>query len=257
MRALPGDCNGNLTGIPREVDCLLDVRGSKYKRMAAMIKAVIFDLDNCLSAADEVGEALFEPAFNAIRKANRGTLSNETLEEAFSDCWRHSLDFVAARHGFSEAMLAAAWQAFAALEVTTPMSGYSDLGTLDEIDALRFLVTSGFRRLQESKIRALGIRRHFTEVLIDAIDDSNRKGKQQIFADILVNYNLMPAQVLVVGDNPDSEIAAGNRLGIATVQILRPGVTRCSNASYYIDGLAAVKELVSSLPNQNQPPQSE
>ena len=222
-----------------------------------MIKAVIFDLDNCLSAADEVGEELFEPAFNAIRKANRGTLSDETLEEAFSDCWRHSLDFVAARHGFSRAMLAAGWEALAGLEVTTPMSGYSDLGTLGEIDALRFLVTSGFRRLQESKIRALGIQRLFTEVLIDAIDDSNRKGKQQIFSDILVSYHLTPSQVLVVGDNPDSEIAAGNRLGIATVQILRPGVTRCNNAGYYVDSLAAVKELVTSLPNQNQPPQSE
>jgi len=222
-----------------------------------MIKAVIFDLDNCLSAADEVGEALFEPAFNAIRRAKHGNLSEQTLEEAFSDCWRHSLDFVAARHGFSEGMLAAGWQAFAALEVKTPMAGYADLPTLGEIDALRFLVTSGFRRLQESKIRALGIQGLFTEVLIDAIDDSNRKGKQQSFSDILVTYHLTPAQALVVGDNPDSEIAAGNRLRIATVQILRPGVTRCNNAGYYVDSLAAVKELVTSLPNQNQPPRSE
>lgn len=217
------------------------------------INAVIFDLDNCLSAADEVGKGLFEPAFEAIRRANHGALTDRAIEEALLDCWRHSLDFVAARHGFSEVMLAAGWEAFSGLEVTTPMSGYSDLGTLGEIDALRFLVTSGFRRLQESKIRTLGIKRLFTEVIIDAIDDSDRKGKQRIFSDILESFHLLPEQVLVVGDNADSEIAAGNRLGIRTVQILRPGVSRCSNAGCHIDGLAELKDLVL---NSNKPPTS-
>ena len=212
------------------------------------INAVIFDLDNCLSAADEVGRALFEPAFEAIRRANQGRLPDETLEEAFSDCWYHSLDFVAARHGFSRVMLDAGWAALAGLEVTTPMSGYPDLGMLEEIKALRFLVTSGFRRLQESKVRALGIHPLFTEVLVDAIDDPNRKGKQQIFSDIMESYQLTPAQVLVVGDNPDSEIAAGNRLGIKTVQILRPGVLRCRSASFHIDGLAGLNQLIAAAP---------
>ena len=31
-----------------------------------MTKAIIFDLDSCLAAADEVGEQLFAPAFAAI-----------------------------------------------------------------------------------------------------------------------------------------------------------------------------------------------
>jgi putative hydrolase of the HAD superfamily len=34
---------------------------------------------------------------------------------------------------------------------------------------------------------------------------------------------LSPEEVVIVGDNPDSEIEVGNRLGIRTVQILRPG----------------------------------
>jgi putative hydrolase of the HAD superfamily len=55
---------------------------------------------------------------------------------------------------------------------------------------------------------------------------------------------LLPEEVLVVGDNPESEIEAGNQLGITTVQILRPGVTRGNNASYYIDELAELTMLV-------------
>ena len=40
-----------------------------------MTKAIIFDLDSCLAAADEVGEQLFAPAFAAIRAANEGRCS--------------------------------------------------------------------------------------------------------------------------------------------------------------------------------------
>src|ERR1700724_2857791 len=60
-----------------------------------MIRAVIFDLDNCLSAADEPGKEFLEPVFDAIRRANQGRFSDQALADSFSDCWRHPLDFVA------------------------------------------------------------------------------------------------------------------------------------------------------------------
>jgi FMN phosphatase YigB (HAD superfamily) len=209
-----------------------------------MIKALIFDLDNCLAAANEVGDQLVEPAFDAIRKANHGTLSEESLKEAFSDCWRHPLDWVATKYGFSPEMLAAGWKVFVTTEVKGPMYGYGDLGILSELPVQRFLVTSGFRLLQESKIRALGFERLFTAIRIDAIDEPDREGKQGLFDAILKTHELKPEEVLVVGDNPDSEIEAGNRLGIKTVQILRPGVPRCDNATFYIASLAELKKLI-------------
>jgi putative hydrolase of the HAD superfamily len=208
-----------------------------------MIRAIIFDLDNCLSAADEPGKGLLEPVFDAIRRVNHGRLSEEALTEAFSDCWRHPLDFVAKKHGFTEEMFGAGWAVSVRLEVAAPMHGYADLRMLAELPVLRFLVTSGFRRLQESKIKALGFERLFTAIYVDAIDEADRKGKQDTFAGILNSYQLKPEEVLVVGDNPDSEIEAGNRLGIRTVQVLRAGVTRGDNASHYIDDLAELKDL--------------
>ena len=45
---------------------------------------------------------------------------------------------------------------------------------------------------------------------------------------------LTPQEVLVVGDNPDSEIAAGNQLGITTIQILRLGVPPSPAATHHI-----------------------
>jgi len=209
-----------------------------------VITAIIFDLDNCLSAADEVGEALYEPAFDAIRSANQGTLSDGALNAAFADAWRHPLDVVARQHGFSQAMLAAGWKVFAKMEVRAPMRGYADLETLTNLPVRRFLVTSGFRRLQESKIKALGVAPHFTSIHIDALDEPDRKGKQRIFSEILNSHRLQPEEVLIVGDNPDSEIEAGNRLGIATAQILRPGIPRGDNATHYVRGLADLKCFV-------------
>lgn len=209
-----------------------------------MIKAIIFDFDNCLISAREVGETLFDPAFEAIRQANRGILSEAALRAAFADCWRCPLDVVAAAHHFSPEMLAVGWEFFSRTEFTGRLHGYDDLGTLAELPVLRFLVTSGFCRLQQSKIDAVHAGHLFVSTHIDATDDPRRKGKQGIFAEILAAHQLQPGEVLVVGDNPDSEIAAGNRLGMPTVQILRPGVLRGDNARYYIHTLAELKPLL-------------
>ena len=209
-----------------------------------MIKAIIFDLDNCLSAADESSRVLLEPVFDAVRESNQGTLSECDLQQAFDECWRDAFDVVAYRHGFSRAMLEAGWSAAARAEITTPLQGYPDLGALRSLPGKLFLVTSGFRRLQESKISALNIAELFAEVHVDAIGEKGRRGKRGIFEDILASHALLPEEVLVVGDNPESEIEAGNQLGITTVQILRPGVRRGNNASYYIDELAELTMLV-------------
>lgn len=211
-----------------------------------MIKALIFDLDSCLSAANEVGDQLFKPAFDAIRRANHGAVSQDSLTQAFSDCWRFPFNDVVRKYGLTDEMTKAGFDAFKQIEVTEPMHGYGDLHVLRELAQQLFLVTSGFRRLQESKIGALGIRPLFTEIRIDAIDEPGQKGKAGHFEEILKAHSLSPGQVIVVGDNPDSEIAARNRLGIQTVQVLRPGVPRGHNATRYINSLNELSGLLSS-----------
>lgn len=209
-----------------------------------MIRALIFDLDNCLAAAREVGEELYEPAFQAMRQANDGSISGELLERAFADIWRHSVDWVAAKYGFPEPMLAAGWRVFVELEVKRPLYGYGDLAVLVDLPGKRFLVTSGFRRLQESKIKALKLAPFFTATYVDAIDEPDRLGKQGLFERIMKEQHLNPAEVLVVGDNADSEIAVGTRLGMKTVQTLRLGVPRADNATFHIHSLAELKSLL-------------
>jgi putative hydrolase of the HAD superfamily len=203
-----------------------------------MIKAIIFDLDSCLSAADEVGRQLFDPAFAAIRAANHGDVPESDLEAAFDECWRVAFDAVADKYDFTEAMRSAGWREFCRIEVRTPMRGYGDLAALNDLPVQKFLVTSGFRRLQESKVRALAFAEWFTAIHIDAIDEPNRRGKKALFEEILATHSLGHDEVLVVGDNAESEITAGNELGMRTIQILRRGVPRSERASLHISGLA-------------------
>ena len=209
-----------------------------------MIEAAIFDLDNCLAPADEVGRELLEPMFAAIRRATSGRLPDSALERAFEDCWRLPLEVVAQTHGFSDEMLAAGWAAAGGIVVRRPMTGYGDLGALADLPVKLFLVTSGFRKLQDSKIDALGLKSNFEALHVDAIDEPDRKGKEGLFREILERYRFEPASVLVVGDNPESEIEAGNRLGMPTVQILRPGVIRGTTATHYIHDLGELRRLL-------------
>jgi FMN phosphatase YigB (HAD superfamily) len=208
------------------------------------IRAVIFDLDNCLAAADEAGEELFAPAFDAIRAANKGRLSENQLSAAFADAWRHALDHVARKHDFSDEMYRAGFEVFRRLEVKRRLRGYGDLGVLQKLRVRRILVTSGFRRLQESKIEALGIRGVFEEIHVHAIDEQGSPGKKDTFGEILARRGWRAEEVLVVGDNAESEIAAGNALGMPTVQVLRPGVPHAPAAARHIKGLDELLSFV-------------
>ncbi len=213
-----------------------------------MIKALIFDLDSCLCAANEVGDQLFAPAFNAIRSANVGTVPDDVLKAAFADCWRFPFDWIATRYGFSEQMRSAGFDAFRQTEVRQPMHGYGDLDVLADLPAKLFLVTSGFRRLQESKVKALGFAGLFTEIVVDAIDEPGHQGKLKLFQQLMRAHGFLPEEMLVVGDNPDSEIDAGNKLGMKTIQILRPGVPPSDKATHRIRTLAELKQFIQSGP---------
>jgi FMN phosphatase YigB (HAD superfamily) len=190
-----------------------------------------------------VGEELFEPAFAAIRKANDGAVPEDKLEEAFDEMWRHAYDEVAERYEFTKPMFDAGWREFESLEVQRPMTGYGDLQTLAQLPARRFLVTSGFRRLQESKVRALRLETLLDRWEIDAVDGPERLGKQEWFVRIINDAGLDPDEVLVVGDSDRSEIAAGKALGMRTIQTLRPGVPRSSTADMHIASLEELRPL--------------
>lgn len=207
------------------------------------MQALIFDLDNCLCPARAVGEHFFDPVFAAIRAAAPPEFDVRVLQDAFEACWIHPFDAVCERHGFTPAMRQAGFEGFARAEVQGPLVGYPDLHLLPRFPTPRFLVTSGFRRLQASRIRALGLDAHFDDIHIDAIDEAGRLGKRGVFERIIARGGWPASEVWVVGDNPDSELAAGAALGCVTVQTVRQGIMESPIAMYRVAGLEGLLEL--------------
>ena len=205
-------------------------------------------------ALDRLGDAV-----EAVAQARQQRLpivgqqqrAREPTEQLHAQDGLERFDLVADRYGFTPAMRSAGWEEFRQMEVRTPPQAYPDLGLVPSIPLRRYLVTSGFRRLQNSKIDALGIRSWFEEVIIDALDDKDDEnapphGKRPVFERILAREGCTPQQVLVIGDNPLSELGAGRALGAVTVQTVRPGISPWELADYRVESLEEVLQILAA-----------
>lgn len=196
--------------------------------------AIIYDLDDTIFPTGTITKEVVKPVLEAIVNHNNGTLTEDRLQNALEDCYRHSLRDVAMLYGFNAKMYGEAVKAFSALKIDYPLQTYPDYSYLKQIPGLRFLVTSGYTGFQQLKISNLGIDKDFQEILIHDNEKSSFLGKAELFLQIQEKYKLKAENVMVIGDNPVSEIAAGNQLGMVTVQVLRSGVIKDETAKYHI-----------------------
>ena len=219
------------------------------KSWRAEIRAVICDLDNTLFSARSVPRSAVQSVLDAVRAANQAArlLPEARLEEALEACWDRSFDEVAKRYALPEP-LCRAWAAAAGqLEVTEKLQPYPDVAVLWRLPVRRFLVTTGYRRFQKSKIAALGIASHFESVYIDALDDVARSGKEATFRRVLSEHQLLPTDVAVLGDSAESELGAGRRLGMWTIQVLREKVVPAPQAHWRIHDLGELPAVLAQV----------
>lgn len=205
--------------------------------------AIIYDLDDTIMPTRGIPESTFKPVFDAIREAN-SSLTEDVLQLSFADLWRKPLDVVATTYGFSQQMVNACKSALVNTDYKLTIAPFEDFEAIKKIEGLRILVTTGITKLQQAKIDALFNEGDFNEIIIDDPYQDNRLGKKKIFAMLAERYLLKPEQFWVVGDNPESEIAAGNELGMNTVQILRPGVEVSTTANFTITSFYELKHLI-------------
>jgi FMN phosphatase YigB (HAD superfamily) len=206
--------------------------------------AVVYDLDQTILPASAVPEESFFPIYDAIRAANKGQVPEAELEQALKKIRTAAIDVIAKEHNFSAEMEEAAKEAFLSNDYEFSLTPFEDFSVLKHIPGKRFLVTSGIPKMQQAKFDSLFEDGYFTEVFVDDLYDENRLGKKKIFQKIAHDYQLIPDLVWIVGDNPDSEITAGNELGMKTVQIIRPGVEQSDKASYVIASFYELNDLI-------------
>ena len=213
------------------------------------LSVLICDLDNTLFDARSIPTTVLAPVHAALRAANTGeeTLTSVELEAIIDASERMSFDLVVRELDVPPA-LAGAWSdAHARLSAPTPLRPFADVSVLWELPLERCLVTTGFRRFQESKVAALGLEALFPTIYIDALDDPVRAGKRALFERIVAERSMRPTEVIVVGDSPASELAVGSELGMVTVQILRPGVRASSRAQFRIASLTELPGVLRAV----------
>lgn len=209
-----------------------------------MLRAAVFDLDHTLFDPRTLPPSLFGALEARLRLAAAGVISPATLEAALADAWRLPFDRVAALHHLP-AELTVTWQgAMSMVEVSEPLTPYPDVyAGLKQLSLSRFLLTTGFRRLQQSKVRQLGLASLFAAVYVDALDPPGPVGKRAMLERLLAERALTPPEVVVVGDRADDELAAARTLGMVAVQVVRPGVLPSPDIPWRVPGLQDLPAL--------------
>jgi putative hydrolase of the HAD superfamily len=176
-----------------------------------MKQAIILDLDNTIYPVSSISQHLFEPIFTLIDQFS------DTIDVAAAkeDLQRRHFHLVADRYNFGAELTAKGINLLSNFEYDLPMQPFDDYNTIKSVSIKKFLVTTGFTKLQRSKVKQLGIKDDFDEIYI--VDpEKSKQTKKDVFAGILKRYNYKAEDVLVIGDDPESEIKAAMDLGIDT-----------------------------------------
>lgn len=176
-------------------------------------KAVILDLDNTIYPVGAIGEQLFEPVVALIRQHKT---YDGNIEDIKSAMMKKAFQVVAKEFNFGSELLKEGLELLGNLSWEEPMLPFNDYKTIKQWPCQKFLVTTGFTKLQSSKVEQLGIADDFDDIYI--VDPSiSTLTKKDIFKKIMDDYGFAKEEMIVIGDDLDSEIKAGIELGIDVV----------------------------------------
>lgn len=176
-----------------------------------MKKAIIYDLDNTLYPVSAIGDRLFGSLFELIK--NSGSHDND-YNAICKAIMRTPFRLVAQHYGFSDTLTNDAILLQEKLEYPEAIATFEDYTAIKSLPQKRFLVTTGFNLMQQSKIERMGIRQDFQEI---HVVDPTKSSKREVFAEIMARHGFTKEELLVVGDDPESELKAAKDLGIDAV----------------------------------------
>ena len=179
-----------------------------------MKKALILDLDNTIYPVSAIADELFNKLFDAVDEF-REMLDNPASKNIKYDFTQKPYQHVAEKYHFSAELTEKGLRHLQNLTYDKPIKPYDGYDEIKNLSIEKFLVTSGFAKLQQSKVAMLGIANDFKEIHI--VDSQlSPLTKKDVFAAIMEKHNYRADDILVIGDDPHSEIKAAAELGIDT-----------------------------------------
>jgi len=176
-------------------------------------KAIIFDLDNTIYSVHSIGNELFNSLFELIFENGNHTENKDKIK---GDIMRRPFQMVASEYNFSEELTQKGISLLKDITYQGKIEAFSDYEFARNLPVDKFLVTTGFLKLQQSKVRGMKIGPDFKEIhIVDPL--TSDRTKKDMFTDIMKRHGYTESELLVVGDDLHSEIKAAQELGIDTV----------------------------------------
>ena len=203
-----------------------------------MKKALFFDLDDTIYPTKSVVDDIYKDLFELLKQYE----SDEVYENIRKDILTTPFHVIADRYAISEALKKECVELCLNMRYEGPMEVFPDYGQTQDIPLEKFLITAGYTKLQKDKIKQLGIAKDFKEIFIPDPYYTDLS-KADVFKDIMLKYDYSPADVLVIGDNPETELSSARELGIETYLYDYEGKFSPALADYYgttYDNLKAI-----------------
>ena len=173
-------------------------------------KALLLDLDNTIFPVSSIGDSLFAPLFDLIKKNEHAAVK---FDEIRKQIMRRPFQLVAKDFHFSKELTDKGIEMLKGLSYSGRIEPFPDYKIIRNLNMDKYLVTTGFTKMQQSKVDAMQLQRDFKEIhIIDPVITASVK--KDVFAEIVERHHYNKDEVIVVGDDLHSEIKAAQDLGI-------------------------------------------
>lgn len=209
-----------------------------------MIRAFILDLDNTVFATDSIADKLFVPFYKFLAQ-HADEIGEDNIPEIKKLMLKKAWQKIADQIELSEELVKEGSDILRGLKCDFPMHTFEDYEHVKPFKVDKFLVTMGFTDMQQSKIQALNLESQFKETIVN--DPEKTEGtKKEVFEELLKKYGYQPEEVLVIGDDPESEIKSGLDLNMPTVLYDVNEEYTDAEATHHIKSYTELEAIVNS-----------
>lgn len=177
------------------------------------MKRIFFiDLDNTIYFTRQNEEQLMGELYRFLESVDLG-IGEEDFKLAKQEMLRTPFLKVAEKYRFKEETMPELISYLQNRSVTQPLKPGDDYHYIKSLTGRKFIVTAGFPKQQLSKVKMLGIADDFEEVHVVDVSATNKK---KTFEMLINQHQLNQDDILIIGDDAESEIKFGLELGITT-----------------------------------------
>jgi putative hydrolase of the HAD superfamily len=177
------------------------------------MKQIFFiDLDNTIYFTKPNEDVLMKGLYDLLEQQDL-KLTDEQYMAAKAEMLRTPFLKVAEKYEFPKDVIDRLIDYLSNREVTKALIPSDDYHYIKSLKGRKFIVTAGFPKQQYSKVKMLGIADDFEDVQVVDVAVSNKK---QAFLNLIEKFKLDTEDILIIGDDAESEIKYGLELGIET-----------------------------------------